>query len=94
MITVQVRITVEDLAKWKPVFEKAAELRARFGSKGSHAFSKDGSPNEIFILTTFEDKDKAQQMYQSQELRDAMKEAGVKGPPELTFLNEITELSA
>ena len=94
MINVLVRITVEDLAKWKPVFEKASAIRKSYGAKGSHAFSREGSPNEIFILTKFEDMEQAKKMYQSQELRDAMNEAGVKGPPELTFLNEVIELPA
>lgn len=94
MTYVLVRFTVEDLAKWKPVFEEAAALRKSFGSMGARAFSKAGSPNEIFTLAQYEDREKASQLFQSQEFRDATKRAGVIGPPEVTFLDEVANLSA
>ena len=50
MTYVLVRITVEDLAKWKPVFEGASALRKNFGSMGVRAYSKTDSPNEVVIL--------------------------------------------
>lgn len=94
MIHVLVRFTVEDLAKWKPVFEEAGALRKNFGSMGVRAFSKAGSANEVVILGEYADQDKAMQMFQSQEFRDATARAGVKGPPEVTFLDEVVNLPA
>ena len=94
MIHVLVRLTVEDLAKWKPVFEEAAALRKGFGSMGVRAFSKTDSPNEVVILGEYADKEKAMQMFQSQEFRDATARAGVKGLPEVTFLDEVVKLSS
>ncbi|MEW6028739.1 MAG: cyclase [Chloroflexota bacterium] len=94
MIHVLVRFTVEDLAKWKPVFEEAAGLRKNFGSMGVHAFSKAESPNEVFVLGDYADKARAMQMFQSQEFREATQRAGVKGPPEVTFLDEVVNLPA
>ncbi len=94
MIHVLVRFSVEDLAKWKSVFEEAAALRKNFGSMGVRAFSKADSPNEVTILGEYADKEKAMQMFQSQEFREATARAGVKGPPEVTFLNEVLKLSA
>ncbi|MBE0681645.1 MAG: hypothetical protein IH589_06995 [Anaerolineales bacterium] len=94
MIHVLVRFTVEDLVKWKSVFEEAAALRKNFGSMGVRAFSKADSPNEVTILGEYADKEKAMQMFQSQEFREATARAGVKGPPEVTFLNEVLKLSA
>jgi len=92
MTYVLVRFTVEDLAKWKPVFEEAAALRKSFGSMGVHAFSKADSPNEITILGKYEDRGKAQQMFQSQEFREATQRGGVKGPPEVSFMDEVVNL--
>ncbi|MEW6083920.1 MAG: antibiotic biosynthesis monooxygenase [Chloroflexota bacterium] len=92
MTYVLVRFTVEDLAKWKPVFEEAAALRKSFGSMGVRAFSKADSANEVTILAEYEDRAKAQQMFQSQEFRAATKRAGVMGAPEVTFLNEVVNL--
>lgn len=94
MIYVLVRLIVEDLAKWKPVFEEATSLRKNFGSMGVRAFSKTDNSNEIVILGEYADKDKAMQMFQSQEFREATQRAGVKGAPEVTFLNEVIQLSA
>ena len=92
MTYVLVRFTVEDLTKWKPVFEEAAALRKSFGSVGVRAFSKADSPNEVVVLGEYADKGKAMQMFQSQEFREATQRAGVKGPPEVTFLDEVVNL--
>ena len=94
MTHVLVRFAVEDLAKWKPVFEEAASLRKSFGSMGVRAFSKADNPNEVVILAQYEDRGKAQQMFQSQEFREATQRAGVKGPPDVTFLDEVLDLPA
>jgi len=94
MTYVLVRFTVEDLAKWKSVFEEAATLRKSFGSMGVRAFTKAGSPNEVTILGEYEDVEKARQMFQSQEFRDATKRGGVMGPPDVTFLDEVLNLPA
>ena len=94
MIHVLVRFTVEDLAKWKSVFEEAADLRRNFGSMGVRVFSKADSPNEVVVLGDYGDKEKAMQMFQSQEFREATQRGGVKGPPEVTFLNEVVKLPA
>jgi quinol monooxygenase YgiN len=94
MTYVLVRLTVEDLAKWKPVFEEAGTLRKKFGSMGVRAFSKADNPNEVVILGEYADKEKAMEMFQSQEFREATARAGVKGPPEVSFLDEVVNLPA
>ena len=94
MTYVLVRLTVEDLAKWKPVFEEAAGLRKSFGSMGVRAFNQADHPNEVIILGEYEGREKAQQLFQSQEFRDATRRAGVMGPPEVTFLDEVVNLPA
>ncbi|MCB0118370.1 MAG: hypothetical protein KDD72_05035 [Anaerolineales bacterium] len=94
MTYVLVRFTVEDLAKWKATFEEAAGLRKNFSSMGVRGFTKAGSPNEIVILGEYADVEKARQMFQSQEFREATQRAGVKGPPEVTFLDEVLNLPA
>ena len=92
MVYVLIRVTVEDLAKWKETFEGTSEFRKNASSVGVRAFSKSGSSNEVVILGEYADRDKAMQMFQSQELREAMQRAGVKGPPEVTFMDKVVEL--
>ena len=94
MTYVLVRFTVEDLGKWKTVFAEAASLRSAFGSMGMRAFSKTGSPNEVVVLGEYEDQAKAGEMFQSPEFREATKRAGVMGPPEVSFLDEVLNLPA
>ena len=94
MTYVLVRLTVEDLAKWKSVFEEAGVMRKNASSIGVRAFSKGDNPNEVIVLGEYADKAKAMQMFQSQELREAMARAGVKGPPEVTFMDEVLNLPA
>ena len=94
MTYVLVRFSVENLAKWKSVFEEAGTLRKNFGSMGVRAFSKTDSPTDVVILGEYADKGKAMQMFQSQEFREATQRGGVKGPPEVTFLDEALSLPA
>lgn len=94
MTYVMIKMSVEDLAKWKMVFEEAGAVRKKYGSVEAHAFSKADSSNEVVVLAQFADRDKAKEMYQSQELRDIMQRAGVKGPPEITYLDEVVKLAA
>ena len=94
MVHVLVRFTVEDVETWKGVFTEAATLRKNYGSKGVRAYSQVDKPNEIVIVGEYEDVEKARQLFQSQEFRDATKLAGVQGPPEVTILKELLQLAA
>jgi heme-degrading monooxygenase HmoA len=89
-----VRITFEDYQKWRAVFDEAATLRRAYGSKGVRVFRSVGKPNEAVILGEYEDLEKARQLFQSQEFREATKRAGVSGPPEVSFLDEVASAPA
>ena len=89
-----VRITIEDFAKWKPVFDEATTLRKAYGSKGVQVFRRVDKPNEVVLLAEYEDLERARQLFQSQEFREATKRAGVSGPPDVTFLDEVDHLPA
>lgn len=89
---VLVRISIKDQATWKKGFEQAGALRKKYGSKGVSAFAKSDNPNEIVILGEYESLDKAREMFQSQEFRDATQVAGLTAPPEVTYLNAVADL--
>jgi heme-degrading monooxygenase HmoA len=84
-----VRITVEDFAKWRAVFDEAATLRRAYGSRGVRVFRSVDKPNEVVLIGDYEDLEKARQLFQSQEFREATKRAGVSGPPEVSYLDEV-----
>ena len=94
MTFVLVRFSVEDFEKWKSVFEQSATLRKAAGSKGVRAFTKVDNSNEVTILGEYADLETARQFFQSPELRAAQQSAGLKAPPEVTFLDEKVTLSA
>jgi len=94
MIYALVRFTVEDILKWKSVFEEAAALRKIYGSMSAQAFSKVENKNEITVLLHFETREQAEQMFQSTEFREVTKRGGMVAPPEVTFLDAVVTLSS
>jgi hypothetical protein len=50
--------------------------------------------NEAVIFGEYEDLEKVRQMFQSQEFRETAKRAGLSGPPEVTFLEQVDQLPA
>ena len=88
-----VRHTVEDYAKWKAVFDGHAAVRKTSGSRGGYLFRNADSPNEIVVLFEWDDLDHARQFAHSDDLRQAMQNAGVISRPELFFLEEAERLS-
>jgi heme-degrading monooxygenase HmoA len=91
---VLVRHKVQDYAKWKPVFDEHGVARKASGSKGGQLFRNADDPNDLAILLEWDDVKKARQFVQSEELKQAMQRAGVSGPPEILFLDELARPSA
>jgi quinol monooxygenase YgiN len=94
MIHVIVRVTFEDYEKWKPVFDEAAGLRKAYGSRGVRVFRNRDQANEAVIFGEYEDLEKVRQLFQSQEFRETAKRAGLSGPPQVSFLEQVDELPA
>ena len=86
--------TVEEYAKWKPVFDEHGAFRKANGSKGAHVFQSADNPNEVVLLFEWANLENARQFVQSPNLREAMERAGVTGPPDVHFLNEADRQSA
>jgi len=84
--------SVEDYAKWKPVFDEHAASRKASGSKGGHLFRNPDNPNELFILFEWDDLERARQFTRSDDLREAMQRAGVVGMPDLHFLEKVEDV--
>ena len=93
MSYVIVRLTVEDFAKWKAVFDELGALRKNSGPKGGQLFRKADSPNEVVIIFEWSDLDMGRDYFQSDALRQAMQRGGVMGRPEVTFLDSVERLA-
>jgi hypothetical protein len=81
-----VRHKVSDFAKWKPVYDAHLSAREKAGLKEEHLFRNADNPNEVLLLFTVEDFDKAQTFTASDDLRQAMEKSGVSDKPDVYFL--------
>jgi quinol monooxygenase YgiN len=94
MVHTFVRFTVEDYAKWRAIFDSLSSLRDKMGSHGGQIFRGADNPNEITVVIMWDNPGKAQSFFQSDELRRAMQQAGVQGPPDITFWESVDNVSA
>ena len=86
MMHVLVRHKVADFAKWKPVYDAHLSVRQKAGLKEEHLFRNADDPNEVLLLFSVEDVDKAKAFTTSDDLRQAMEKAGVSDKPDVYFL--------
>jgi hypothetical protein len=81
-----VRHKVADFANWKPVYDAHLPARQKAGLKEEHLFRNAEDPNEVLLLFSMEDVDKAKTFAASDDLREAMSKAGVSDKPDVYFL--------
>lgn len=86
---VMIRHTVNNYDTWKPVYDEDAGNRKAHGSKGGHLLRGANNPNEIVALLEFDDLENAHKFIESPDLRERMQRAGVAGPPDIAFLDEV-----
>ena len=79
---------VEDYNTWRPQYDGHLEARKKAGLKEVHVLRNTTDPQDIFILFEASDLKKAQDFGSSDDLRETMQKAGVKGKPDVYFLNE------
>lgn len=86
---IMIRYTVADYDKWLEVFESIEDFRLSQGGKTWRIFRNQDQPNNLMILIDWADFEQARAFVKSDEVREAMSAAGVTGPPEFTFLDEV-----
>jgi quinol monooxygenase YgiN len=87
MMHLLVHHTVEDYAKWKMVFDAEDKTRRASGGGDYQLFRSASDPNEIVLLFDWDSLRNAQRFVESPELHATMEQAGVKGRPQVIFLN-------
>ena len=86
MIHMLVRHKVADFAKWKLVYDAHGSARQNAGLKEEHLLRNVDDPNEVIVLFSAEDLEKAKAFAASGDLRQAMQKAGVSDKPDVYFL--------
>lgn len=92
MTYIIVRHKVKDYRKWKQAVHDHREMRKTSGEKSFRVFRSVEEPNNVTVLCEWESLAKARKFIQSEELREAMKKAGVKGKPQVYFFNQAESL--
>lgn len=91
--TMFVKHTVSNYDNWKNVYDEVASLRKERGVTGASVHRDVNDPNTIIITHQFKDTNAATAFANSEDLKSAMMKAGVAGPPEFWFGEEIEQTS-
>ena len=91
MASMFVKHRVADYAKWKPVFDEHETARRAAGLTAHSVHRASDDPNVIIIAFRAADLNKAKGFASSDELKSAMARAGVQGPPEIWFADDVEE---
>lgn len=89
-----VKHTVEDFDAWKPVFDEHGTTRKAEGSKGGYVFRNADAEDEVFVLLDWDEVQHARKFAGSDDLRSTMERAGVRGTPDIYFLDEAARPGA
>ena len=86
MTTVLIKHPVEDYDKWKDAFDAFIDNRKAGGEKSYHIYRTLNNLNNVVVLFEWDSAENAITFLQSDELKAAMQQAGVAGPPEINIM--------
>lgn len=84
---------VDDYGNWKRVYDDLAAIRKEKGVTGASVHRDANEPDVITVTHRFNDLNAATAFADSEELRTAMANAGVQGPPDIWFTEDVEETS-
>ncbi|HSR42620.1 MAG TPA: hypothetical protein VLL48_10620, partial [Longimicrobiales bacterium] len=76
---------VDDFAEWKDVYDDFDAKRKKMGVKDDQVFQAADDATDVTVWHDFESLDSAKSFAKSNELREAMEDAGVTGDPTIWF---------
>jgi quinol monooxygenase YgiN len=89
MTIMLVQHKVKNFADWKKVFDSALEIRKSSGELSVQIYQDASDPSKLTLVNKWDSLANAQKFAHSPELKAAMEQAGLQGPPVITFLNEV-----
>ena len=84
MLIVQHR--VKDYRKWRRAYDAHAPARRKAGLGSSQVYRGADDPRQVAVVLKVKNADKVKTFIESDDLRKAMKAAGVIGKPTITFM--------
>jgi quinol monooxygenase YgiN len=88
---VVVRHQVADFDTWKVAFDGHENARREAGCLGHHINRAKDDPNLVTVYLAVEDVERAKAFAASDDVKQAMEEAGVTSAPELTWATPVRE---
>lgn len=74
---------VADYAAWRKVYDAFHATQKKMGVTKEAVYQTVGNPNDVIITHDFPSAEQAKAFLASDELKNAMQKAGVKGPPQV-----------
>ena len=87
MVRMYVRHTVSDYDAWRRAYD--AFDRASLGARDHAVYRSVDDPTDVTVWHDFDDVQAARRFAGSDELKAAMDEAGVAGPPTIWFTEPV-----
>ena len=81
---------VDDFEKWRTNFDQNDPYRMEHGQRGYQVFQSSDDPDEVFVLFEWDDRENARELFDSEEMRGRLADAGVQGQPEMTYLDQVS----
>ncbi|MFD3190432.1 hypothetical protein ACFMPD_09190 [Sedimentitalea sp. HM32M-2] len=84
-VTAVISHPVADYETWRKTYDAWAPMREAAGMTSARVLHGPDDPNMIVLVHEFASLDQARALFESAELKVAMKDAGVLAPPTITF---------
>jgi quinol monooxygenase YgiN len=91
MTTLFVKHKVADYDRWKQGYDDFNDKRKGLGINAASVHRTPDDPDTIIITHRFKDTASAQAFMNAEDLKSAMQEAGVIGPPEIWFGEDVEQ---
>lgn len=89
MVTLIVKINVEDFKKWKQAFDGAEAFRQKMGIELKSIYQSLDDENSITLISDYPSLEFAKKMLASPEWETNQRKSGVIGGFDLSFYNEV-----
>ena len=89
MTTMFIRHTVANYEAWRKVYDDFAPVQKAKGVTAQAVYQAADNPDDITVTHDFATDEAARAFVNSEELKSAMQNAGVAGPPTIWFTNKV-----
>jgi hypothetical protein len=86
-----IRHNVTDYATWRKTYDAFDATRKKLGVIGQAVYQATDNPNDVTVTHDFKSLEKAKAFADSGELKEAMENAGVQGPPTIWFTTKAAQ---